>query len=131
MDTQYADRLQDGRDLFPGAPSSRAFRIWRRVPGAYMWVHDASTAMARNSSTFGSSTPDVIVCAPIAMNFSVQTGSSSAIGSHAAFQLPVLRSWSQMGVATALSLIVRLLSVEAAPRLGAWVQVSETGDLWI
>ena len=59
------------------APSFSAFLMWRRTPGPYMWVHEASTAIARNSIVLASSTPERIGATPMVMNFSVQSGSSS------------------------------------------------------
>ena len=50
--------------------------MWRRTPGPYMCVHDASTAMAMNSITFGSSARDSIGFRPMVMKASVQAGSS-------------------------------------------------------
>ena len=39
------------------APSFRADWMCRRVPGAYMCVIDASTAMLRSSASLGVNTP--------------------------------------------------------------------------
>src|SRR5574337_546719 len=116
------------------APSSSAWRMWPRVPGAYMWVHDASTAIAMNSITFGSSTPEAIGCTPIAMNFSVQIGSSWANGSHAGFQFPVARSRSLIGVALGLVglLMSGLLEVVAPRKKTAaqrWMKYSRTAEI--
>ncbi|HVR45421.1 MAG TPA: hypothetical protein VMT95_02080 [Candidatus Binatia bacterium] len=48
--------------------------MWRRTPGAYMWVYDTSKAMLRNSASFGSRPPEY-TGAPQAMNASVHAGS--------------------------------------------------------
>lgn len=63
------------------APSSRALRIWRRVPDAYRCAQDASTEMQINSITARSSTPAFIGCIPVATNRSVQAESRSAAAS--------------------------------------------------
>jgi len=39
------------------APSLSAALMWRRVPGAYMCVKDASQAMLRSSTSLGGSAP--------------------------------------------------------------------------
>ena len=39
------------------APALRAALIWRRTPGAYMWVTDASSAMLINSRNLGEKSP--------------------------------------------------------------------------
>jgi hypothetical protein len=54
VDAQHAGELQHGGDFFWVAPSFSAFLMWRRTPGPYMWVHEASTAIARNSIVFAS-----------------------------------------------------------------------------
>src|SRR6185369_3487524 len=71
------------------APAFNARWMWRRTPGAYMWVQDASSAMPTSSIVFASSAPATAGAIAIAIALSVHAGSSFAKGSHAGFQLPL------------------------------------------
>ena len=73
--------------------------MWRRTPGAYMCVHETSSAMPISSIVFASSAPATAGAIAIAITFSVHAGSSLANGSQSGFQLPVtgLRSRARRG----------------------------------
>src|SRR4029450_3960838 len=73
------------------APALSARWMWRRTPGAYMCVHDASSAMPMSSTVFASSAPATRGAMAIARTFSVHAGSSLANGSQSGFQLPLAR----------------------------------------
>ena len=65
VDAQHAGQLQHGSDFFLGGAELQRLAMWRRTPGPYMWVHEASTAMARNSIVLASSTPESIGFMPM------------------------------------------------------------------
>ena len=71
------------------APAFSARWMCRRTPGAYMCVHEASSAMPISSIVFASSAPATAGAIAIAITFSVQAGSSLAKGSQSGFQLPL------------------------------------------
>jgi hypothetical protein len=75
--------------------------MWRRTPGAYRWVQEASTAIAMNSMVLASSTLSSMGLSPTAMKRSVHSGSSSAKGVQFGFHSPVRRRWSHSGVVDA------------------------------
>src|SRR6478672_8117706 len=81
------------------APALSARWMCRRTPGAYMCVHDTSTAMPISSIVFASSAPATAGVIAIAITLSVHAGSSFANGSQSGFQLPVtgLRSRVRRG----------------------------------
>ena len=59
------------------APAARAPLMWRRVPGAYRCVYEASNATLSNSTSFALMTPLAYTGMAVAKNWSVHAGSSA------------------------------------------------------